>query len=390
MNGQTRGNRLIGLSADRLAGAIGLLLALALTLGGVMPTYAQTDPFPEPNCLFEGTAYTLSPAEPVPEGTLVQAFVGEDLRDWHTTEDATGYYELDVPGSTGDWVTFMVAGQIANDGQAYEWISMELYKPFDLTIEALPTIYFDLTMAVAPAGTGTATDVTGASPYSEGTTVSIRAEATTDYKFSYWTSVPAVTFANGNATTTTFSMPAEHVTVTANFEEAPVYTLTLAASPVIGGTMNVSPVGPEHEEGAVIDIQAVPASGYQFSHWTAGAGILGNPNLATTTFTMPPQDATVTATFTVVQGTIGGVCFIATAAYGSPAAEEIEILREFRDVVLLPNRLGAEFVSFYYRTSPPIADFISRHEVVRMTVRMGLSPIVTVLNWSYALWSEGG
>ena len=389
MNGQTRGNRLTRLSADRLGGAIGLLLALALTLGGVMPAYAQDFPW-EPH-LFEGTASTLTPAEPVPEGTLVQAFVGAELRVG-TVTGAEGHYYFQVPGGSGDagaTVTFKVAGVTAQETAA--WTSGEISKPFNLTIEALPVVFFNVTMAVAPAGTGNATDVSGASPYSEGTTVSIRATAETGYKFSHWMSAPAVTFANANAATTTFSMPAEHVTVTANFEEAPVYTLTLAASPVIGGTMNVSPVGPEHEEGAVIDIQAVPASGYQFSHWTAGAGILGNPNLVTTTFTMPPQDVTVTATFTVVQETIGGVCFIATAAYGSPAAEEIEILREFRDAVLLPNRLGAKFVSFYYRTSPPIADFISRHEVLRRAVRMGLNPIIAALNWSYALWwAKGG
>ena len=98
MNGQTRGNRLIGLSADRLAGAIGLLLALALTLGGVMPAYAQTDGFPEPDCLFEGTAYTLSPAGPVPEGTLVQAFVGGEMRE-ETTTDAAGFYAFWVPAT---------------------------------------------------------------------------------------------------------------------------------------------------------------------------------------------------------------------------------------------------------------------------------------------------
>ena len=47
-----------------------------------------------------------------------------------------------------------------------------------------------------------------------------------------------------------------------------------------------------------------------------------------------------------------GPCFIATAAYGTDTAEELNILREFRDEVLLPNRLGAGFVSFYYETSP--------------------------------------
>ena len=84
-------------------------------------------------------------------------------------------------------------------------------------------------------------------------------------------------------------------------------------------------------------------------------------------------------------------CFIATAAYGTDTAKEIDILREFRDAVLLPNSLGAKFVSFYYRTSPPIANFISQHEVLRTAVRVGfVDPIVTILNWSHALWSARG
>ena len=86
--------------------------------------------------------------------------------------------------------------------------------------------------------------------------------------------------------------------------------------------------------------------------------------------------------------TPGGGCFIATAAYGTDTANELGILREFRDAVLLPNSLGAKLVSFYYRTSPPIADFISQHEVVRTVVRMGfVDPIVKILNWSHHLWS---
>ena len=81
-------------------------------------------------------------------------------------------------------------------------------------------------------------------------------------------------------------------------------------------------------------------------------------------------------------------CFIATAAYGTDTAKEIDILREFRDTVLLPNSLGAEFVSLYYKTSPPIANFISQHEVIRTAVRVGfVDPIVKILNWSHDLWS---
>ncbi|MGA9350287.1 MAG: CFI-box-CTERM domain-containing protein [Anaerolineae bacterium] len=82
-------------------------------------------------------------------------------------------------------------------------------------------------------------------------------------------------------------------------------------------------------------------------------------------------------------------CFIATAVYGTDTAEEINILRQFRDVVLLASHLGAEFVSLYYEVSPPIAKVISQHDSLRTAVRLGfIGPVVAILNWSHALWSE--
>jgi hypothetical protein len=90
-------------------------------------------------------------------------------------------------------------------------------------------------------------------------------------------------------------------------------------------------------------------------------------------------------------GSLFPFCFIATAVYGTDTAEEIDILREFRDVVLLPSGLGAELVSLYYKISPPIAEVISQHDFLRTAVKVGLvDPVVTILNWSYALWSERG
>ncbi len=87
--------------------------------------------------------------------------------------------------------------------------------------------------------------------------------------------------------------------------------------------------------------------------------------------------------------TSSSACFIATAAYGTSTAEQINILREFRDEVLLPNKVGAAFVSFYYRVSPPIADFISRHEVLRTIVKEGfVDPLVVIVRFSQSLWGE--
>jgi uncharacterized repeat protein (TIGR02543 family) len=72
------------------------------------------------------------------------------------------------------------------------------------------------TMAASPPEGGTATDETGASPYDEGDPVNISAEAAYGYKFVGWTA-PAGTFANPNNATTIFTMPAQDVTITANF-----------------------------------------------------------------------------------------------------------------------------------------------------------------------------
>jgi len=73
-----------------------------------------------------------------------------------------------------------------------------------------------------------------------------------------------------------------------------------------------------------------------------------------------------------------GGCFIATAAYGTPMAAEVEVLRRFRDEYLLTNAVGQAFVDFYYSTSPPIAKFLADHAALKPMVRFGLMPAVVM------------
>ncbi len=69
-------------------------------------------------------------------------------------------------------------------------------------------------------------------------------------------------------------------------------------------------------------------------------------------------------------------CFIATAAYGSPMEKHVMVLRKFRDRYLLPNSIGKAFVQAYYHYSPPFANFIAQHDVLRGIVRVALLPLV--------------
>lgn len=75
-----------------------------------------------------------------------------------------------------------------------------------------------------------------------------------------------------------------------------------------------------------------------------------------------------------------GMCFVATAAYGSPLAPEVVLLSRYRDEVLLSSKLGALFVAFYYRVSPPLASLIARANVLRAVTRsLFLTPLLRLL-----------
>lgn len=74
----------------------------------------------------------------------------------------------------------------------------------------------------------------------------------------------------------------------------------------------------------------------------------------------------------------GGGCFIATAAYGTPLAADIHVLRDFRDRILIRYAPGAAAVDFYYRVSPPIAARIAQSTKLGTGVRFVLYPVVSL------------
>jgi len=82
-------------------------------------------------------------------------------------------------------------------------------------------------------------------------------------------------------------------------------------------------------------------------------------------------------------------CFIATATYGTPAAEQIDVLREFWDRVLLKSPAGSQFVALYYQFSPPVADFIAGNEFLRAIDReLLIDPIVWAVEATEDVWQN--
>ena len=76
---------------------------------------------------------------------------------------------------------------------------------------------------------------------------------------------------------------------------------------------------------------------------------------------------------------VGGeidACFIATAAFGSAMANDVERLRSFRDQLLGKTVLGELAIESYYTFGPALARLIGESELLRATAREALEPII--------------
>lgn len=70
-------------------------------------------------------------------------------------------------------------------------------------------------------------------------------------------------------------------------------------------------------------------------------------------------------------------CFIATELWGEDAAET-GALRALRDAILRRYAAGRALTRLYYRHSPAVAAYLSRHPRVRRLARAALTPVVAV------------
>jgi len=284
-----------------------------------------------------------------------------------------------------------------------------------VTITAHFGVAYNLTMAEDPVAGGDAIDVAGRGAYAAGATIRITAVANPGYAFGNWTANATVTFDSATAAETTFTMPPQTVTVTAHFADVspppgvPTVT-TLAATDIssYAGTIHMS-----YTVGYFIPVEVrfackrLTDPAWFYTTWVSRTAD-GNYTEVLTGLVSQTQyefkgqlryGSTViegvTRQFTTATGSGTNLndllanfgCFIATAAYGTPTAEQINVLRDFRDVVLLKSTLGSQFVALYYRLSPPVADFIARSDLLRTIVReLLVDPIVWLVGATADTW----
>jgi beta-lactam-binding protein with PASTA domain len=72
-------------------------------------------------------------------------------------------------------------------------------------------------------------------------------------------------------------------------------------------------------------------------------------------------------------------CYVATVAYESPMAEEVLLLREFRDGVMAQTPAGRHLIELYYEHGPSLALSAMEHPVLRAGLKVGTDAVVAVL-----------
>jgi hypothetical protein len=251
--------------------------------------------------------------------------------------------------------------------------NITMYDSYSITANfELDAGWYSLIVASTAGGSVTEPGQ-GTFVYQGGNVVYLIAQPDEGYDFVNWTGdVDSVADVTATQTTVTIN---SSCSITANFESwhpAPVALLVVSST---GGGSVTSPGEGTFNctLGSMVILMAGANSGYQFANWSGDVDTIADVDAATTTITMD-SSYSIRADF---QGT-SSPCCTATAAFGTPMAREIGILREFRDEYMLTNALGRTLADFYYSVSPPLAEFISEHPGLKPMVRAGLAPAVAM------------
>jgi len=107
------------------------------------------------------------------------------------------------------------------------------------------------------------------------------------------------------------------------------------------------------------------------------------PTINTITFEVVEKGDKVTQAQQTTKGEKGG-CLIATAAFGSEMAPQVQFLREIRDNTVLQTESGSAFMTgfnqFYYSFCPAVADYDREIPAFKEAVKITLSPLLTSLS----------
>ncbi|MDR1816650.1 MAG: SUMF1/EgtB/PvdO family nonheme iron enzyme [Puniceicoccales bacterium] len=134
--------------------------------------------------------------------------------------------------------------------------------------------------------------------FSAGAEVFIAADvAPVGYRFVNWKSTAGGVFADATAASTTFIMPANATTITANYEQdgTTTYVLTVSGGTIAGTGGKTTG---NFAAGTVVSIVAGTAPGSRFVNWTNADGVVfANAAAASTTFIMPAKATTISANY---------------------------------------------------------------------------------------------
>jgi hypothetical protein len=263
-------------------------------------------------------------------------------------------------------------GTIANVNAAATNITMNDSYSITANFELEPG-WYSLTISSTEGGLVTEPGE-GTFIHAASTVVDLVAQPDQGYQFVKWTG-DVSTIADVYAAATNITIN-DSYSITANFETwHPEPWALLIVDSTAGGSVITPGEGVfPYPLGTEVSLVAEAGSGYQFAHWSGGVDTIADVDAASTIIIMD-NSYSIRANF---EGAGSGCCCVATAAYGTPMTEEIQILRDFRDAYLLTNPVGKGLVEFYYSVSPPMAEFITEHPSLKPVARVGLAPAVAM------------